>query len=87
MFQNGKVVFVQHGGVFVPVSKNRLQKVNSYLTDEDERKTQHSIEEKHDNTNNENQELESHTITEEVPATSQDREVSTQYVQQIRKNS
>ena len=68
------------------VSPNRLQKVNSYLTDEDERKTQHSIEEKHDNTNDENQEMESHTITEEVPATSRDREVSTQNVQQIRKS-
>ena len=87
VFQDGKVVFVRHGGVFVRVSPNRLQKVNSYLTDEDERKTQHSIEEKHDNTNDENQEMESHTITEEVPATSQDREVSSQNVQQIRKNS
>ena len=29
--------------------------------------------------------MESHTITEEVPATSQDREASTQNVQQIRK--
>lgn len=68
-------MFVRHGGVFVRVSPNRLQKVTSYLTDEDERKTQNSIEEKHDNTNDENQERESHTITEEVPATSQDREV------------
>ena len=85
VFQDGKVVFVRHGGVFVRVSPNRLQKVNSYLTDEDERKTQHSIEEKHDNTNDENQEMESHTITEEVPATRQDRETSTQKVQQIRK--
>ena len=63
MFQDGKVVFVRHGGVFVRVSPNRLQKVNSYLTDEDERKTQHSIEEKHFNTNDENQEMEYHTIT------------------------
>ena len=39
VFQDGKVVFVRHGGVFVRVSPNRLQKVNSYLTDEDERKT------------------------------------------------
>ena len=85
VFQDGKVVFVRHGGVFVRVSPNRLQKVNSYLTDEDERKTQHSIEENHDNTNDENQEMESHTITEEVSVTSQDREASTQNVQQIRK--
>ena len=65
MFQDVKVVFVRHGGVFVRVSPNRRQKLNSYLTDEDEKKTQHSIiEEKHDNTNDESQETESHTITE-----------------------
>ena len=45
LFQNGKVVFVRHGGVFVRLSPNRQQKVTSYLTDDDERKTQHSIEE------------------------------------------
>ena len=38
VFQDGKVVFVRHGGIFVRVSPNRLQKVNSYLTeDENER--------------------------------------------------
>ena len=34
VFQDGKVVFVRHGGVFVRVSPNRLQKVNSSLADE-----------------------------------------------------
>ena len=43
--QDGKVVFVRHRSVFVRVSPNRLQKVNSYLTDENEKKTEHSIEE------------------------------------------
>ena len=56
VFQDGKVVFVRHGSVFVRVSPNRLQKVTSYLTDEDERKTQNSTEEKQrNNTNDENQ--------------------------------
>ena len=35
VFQDGKVVFVRHRGVFVRVSPNRLQKVNSYSTDDD----------------------------------------------------
>ena len=34
VFQDGKVVFVRHGGVSVKVSPNRLQKVNTYLTDD-----------------------------------------------------
>ena len=80
VFQDGKVVFVRHNGVFVQVSSNRLQKVNIYLTDEDEKKTQDSIEEKHENTNDENQEMESHTITEEIPAASQDKKASAQNV-------
>ena len=37
VFQDGKVVFVRHGGVFVRVSPNRLQKVNSSLADEEEK--------------------------------------------------
>ena len=38
MFQDGKVVFVRHGAVFVRVSPNRLQKVTSYLADDGDRK-------------------------------------------------
>jgi hypothetical protein len=33
VFQDGKVVFVRHGGVFVRVLPNRLCKVNTYFTD------------------------------------------------------
>jgi hypothetical protein len=33
VFQDGKVVFVRHGGVFVRVSQNRLCKVNTYFAD------------------------------------------------------
>ena len=36
VFQDGKVVFVRHGGVFVRVSPNRLQKVNNYLKRDEE---------------------------------------------------
>ena len=36
VFQDGKVVFVRHGGVFVRVSPNRLQKVNNYLKIDEE---------------------------------------------------
>ena len=38
VFQDGKVVFVRHGGIFVRVSPNRLQKVNSYLTEDEDEK-------------------------------------------------
>ena len=34
VFQEGKVVFVRHGEVSVKVSPNRLQKVNTYSTDD-----------------------------------------------------
>ena len=33
IFQDGKVVFVRHGGVFVRVLPNRLCKVNTYFAD------------------------------------------------------
>jgi hypothetical protein len=33
VFQDGKVIFVRHGGVFVRVSQNRLCKVNTYFAD------------------------------------------------------
>ena len=33
VFQDGEVVFVRHGGIFVRVSPNRLQKVTDYLTE------------------------------------------------------
>ena len=35
VFQDGKVVFVRHGSVFVRVSPNRLCKINSVESDED----------------------------------------------------
>ena len=37
VFQDGKVVFVRHGGLFVCVYPNRLQKVNNNLTAEGEK--------------------------------------------------
>ena len=36
VFQDGKVVFVRHGSVFVRVSPNRLCKINSLEYDKDE---------------------------------------------------
>ena len=85
VFQDGKVVFVRHGSVFVRVSPNRLQKVKSYLTDENEKKTEHSIEERQDKKKDDNEKTETHTITEEVPVASLDKEDTTQNVQKIRK--
>ena len=85
VFQDGKVVFVRHGSVFVRVSPNRLQKVKSYLTDENEKKTEHSIEERQDKKTDHNEKAETHTITEEVPVASLDKEDTTQNVQKIRK--
>ena len=71
--------FVRHGGVFVRVSPNRLQKVINYLRNEDDKNTQYSIEEKKNNDRNE--ETESHSISEEVYRDT----ATTQNVQQIRK--
>ena len=85
VFQDGKVVFVRHGSVFVRVSPNRQQKVKSYLTDENEKKTEHSIEERQDKKKDDNEKTEAYTITEEVPVASLDKEDTTQNVQKIRK--
>ena len=86
VFQDEKVVFVRHGSVFVRVSPNRLQqKVKSYLTDENEKKIEHSIEERQDKKKDDNEKTETHTITEEVPVASLDKEDTTQNVQKIRK--
>ena len=37
VFQDGKVVFVRHGGIFVRVLPNRLQKIYNYMADDDEK--------------------------------------------------
>ena len=68
VFQDGKVVFVRHGGVFVRVSPNRLQKVNSYSTDDDvDNDTSSKIEDNVDALKEviENREL--HPISEYIP--------------------
>ena len=84
VFQDGKVVFVRHGDVFVRVSPNRLQKVHNNMTDETEREAEQSIEERSDENNDREEETESHTIWEDLPAPSCD-ERTTQNGQQIRK--
>ena len=56
MFQDGKVVFVRHGAVFVRVSPNRLQKVTSYLADDGDRKSEHSLEDRDDEKQDEKEE-------------------------------
>ena len=68
VFKDGKVVFVRHGGVFVRVSPNRLQNVNSYSTDDDvDNGTSSKIEDNVDALKEviENQEL--HPISEYIP--------------------
>ena len=68
VFQDGKVVFVRHGGVFVRVSPNRLQKMNSYSTDDDmDNDTSSKIEDNVDALKEviENREL--HPISEYIP--------------------
>ena len=84
MFQDGKVVFVRHGAVFVRVSPNRLQKVTSYLPDDRDRKSEHSLEDRDDEKQDEKDEPEPHTVSEELPAASPDKE-DTQNIQQNRK--
>ena len=84
VFQDGKVVFVRHGAVFVRVSPNRLQKVTSYLADDGDRKSEHSLEDKDDEKQDEKEEPEPHTVSKELPAASPDKE-DTQNIQQNRK--
>ena len=86
MFQDGKVVFVRLGAVFVRVSLNRLQKVTSYLADDGDRKSEHSLEDRDDEKQDEKEEPEPRTVSEELPAASTDKE-DTQNIQQNRKTS
>ena len=68
VFQDGKVVFVRHGGVFVRVSPNRLQKVNSYSTDDNvDNDTSSKIEDNVDALKEEIENRELHPISEYVP--------------------
>ena len=73
VFQDGNVVFVRHGAAFVRVSSNRLQKVTSYLADDGDRKSEHSLEDSDDETPDEKEEPEPHTVSEELPAASPDK--------------
>ena len=81
VFLDGKVVFVRHGGIFVRVSPNRLQKVNSYLTEvEDEKAVDQGMKdnEKEENTDSKQ------SISEEIPAmTAEPNEDNTQIIQNI----
>ena len=81
MFQDRKVVFVRHGTVRLRVSPNRLQKVTSYLADDGDRKSEHSLEDRDDEKQDKKEEPEPHTVSEELPAASPDRE-DTQNIQQ-----
>ena len=68
VFQDGKVVFVRHGGVFVRVSPNRLQKVNSYSTDDDvDNDTSSKIEDNVDTLKEVKENRELHPISEYIP--------------------
>ena len=57
MFQDGKVVFVRHGGVFVRVSPNRLCKVNGHISE---------------NTTNDNENENGHAVTVPTKSTGND---------------
>ena len=84
MFQDGKVVFVRHGAVFVRVSPNRLQTVTNCLADDRDRKSEHSLEDRDDQKQDEKEKPEPQTVSEELPAASPDKE-DTQNIQQNRK--
>ena len=84
VFQDAKVVFVRHGAVFVRVSPNRLQKVTSYLADDEARESEHSLEDRDDEKQDEKEKPELHRVSEELPAASPDKE-DTQNIQQNRK--
>ena len=84
MFQDGKVMFVRHGAVFVCVTPDRLEKVTSYLADDGDRQSENSLEDRDDEKQDETEEPEPHTVSEELPAASSDKE-DTQNIQQNRK--
>ena len=68
LFQDGKVVFVRHGGVFVRVSPNRLQKVNSYSTDDNvDNDTSSKIEDNVDALKEVIENRDIHPISEYIP--------------------
>ena len=83
VFQDGKVVFVRHGGVFVRVSPNRLQKVNSSLADEEEKEGENSIKDKTDENKGHEESTEPHTISEDIPAPEPER-IDRQNIEQNR---
>ena len=64
VFQDGKIVFVRHGGIFVRVSPNRLQKVNGYLTDDDKTDTEKDMQ---DNSKKEEDRDSENSVSEEIP--------------------
>ena len=61
-------MFVRHGGVFVRVSSNRLQKVNSSLADEEEKEGENCIKDKTDENKGHEESIAPHTISEDIPA-------------------
>ena len=65
VFQDGKVVFVRHGGIFVRVSPNRLQKIYNYMADGYEKIDDNGMQDKNGETkeNNESQP----SISGEIP--------------------
>ena len=61
MFQDGKVVFVRHGGVFVRVSPNRLNRIHDKVDRTESRQNTDDCEEHNDSINE--------TTKEEIPFT------------------
>ena len=83
VFQDGKVVFVRHGGVFVRASPNRLQTVISSLADEEEKEGENSIKDKTDENKGHEERTEPHTISEDIPAPEPER-IDRQNIEQNR---
>jgi len=68
VFQDGKVVFVRHGAVFVRVSPNRLQKISRNVTDDHNNNDEHEQELTTDEPNEQTAVDDQHTISEDLPA-------------------
>ena len=84
VFQDGKVVFVRHGSVFVRVSPNRLKKATSDITTEDAAATVETQEDQAEVTGKADDPGE-HIICEEIPATNEDIESDQSGVQNRRR--
>ena len=76
VFQDGKIVFVRHGGVFIRASPNRIIKLHSEFSKHEENPEESIVKEKSDQSRNdnspENDESKNKILAEVIPAQTAD---------------